>query len=512
MPSIARSSAGRGIPYNLRSSAVSTPASAPPRRLGRYALHGEIAAGGMASVHLGRLLGPVGFSRTVAIKQLHAHFAKDPAFVAMFLDEARLAARIRHPNVVPTLDVIELDGEIFLVMEYVHGESLAKLVRASNVADANVPVGVAASIVANVLHGLHAAHEARSERGKALEIVHRDVSPQNVLVGVDGVARVLDFGIAKATSRLQTTQEGQLKGKLPYMAPEQIELQDVDRRVDVYASSVVLWEALTGRRLFVENNPARLMKQVLDGVTMRPSELASSVPTELEAIVMRGLSRDPGDRFATAREMAIALEDTGICASSRTIGEWVERMVGDSLGERAGRLREIEETSEVGIESIVKTKVKAPNVAAAADPEQGSLLITHVEPTLTVPRRRGRAVAIATLGFGALVALIVGKSLLSAEPTKARVDAASGAISLTGATSAAAPSASPSSVAVTSPAPATSSASSTAHATAAPPIATASAAKPKPPPRPKVRPPTIDCSPPYTTDDQGVRIPKRECL
>src|SRR5262245_51026591 len=169
--------------------------------IGRYALHGELASGGMATVHLGRLLGPVGFSRTVAIKRLHAQYAQDPEFVSMFLDEARLAARIRHPNVVPTLDVVATSGELFLVMEYVPGESLSRLARAARDRMERMPPRIVSAIMSGVLHGLHAAHEAKSERGEPLGIVHRDVSPQNVLVGTDGVARVLDFGVAKAAGR-----------------------------------------------------------------------------------------------------------------------------------------------------------------------------------------------------------------------------------------------------------------------------------------------------------------------
>src|SRR5262245_60206940 len=174
------------------------------RIIGRYALHDAIASGGMATVHLGKLLGAVGFARTVAIKRLHAQFAKDPDFVAMFLDEARIAGRIRHPNVVPILDFVQDDGELLLVMEYVHGESLARLARSWRTSTGQgVPVPIALSIMSAALYGLHAAHEATDERGAPLDIVHRDVSPQNILVSHDGVARVVDFGVAKAAGRMQ---------------------------------------------------------------------------------------------------------------------------------------------------------------------------------------------------------------------------------------------------------------------------------------------------------------------
>src|SRR5271154_2384991 len=211
--------------------------SLPARSIGRYLLFGEIASGGMATVHFGRLSGPAGFSRTVAIKRLHPNLAKDPEFVAMFLDEARLAARIRHPNVIPTLDVVATEGEIFLVMDYVQGESLSRLIRAAVARGERIPPDMVAALMVGVLHGLHAAHEAKSDHGEPLGIVHRDVSPHNILVGTDGAARVLDFGVAKAIGRSQNTREGQIKGKLAYMAPEQVR-GSVSRRTDVYAASV----------------------------------------------------------------------------------------------------------------------------------------------------------------------------------------------------------------------------------------------------------------------------------
>jgi len=211
-----------------------SPWEQPPRTIGRYTLYGEIAAGGMASVHIGRLVGPVGFLRTVAIKRLHPQYAKDPSFVDMFLDEARLAARIRHPNVVSTLEIVSMEDELFLVMDYVHGESLGRLSRAAADSGTRLPPRVVSSIMVGALLGLHAAHEATNEHGQHLSIVHRDVSPQNILVGTDGVARVADFGVAKAASRVHTTRGGDVKGKISYMAPEQLLQAEIDRRTDLY--------------------------------------------------------------------------------------------------------------------------------------------------------------------------------------------------------------------------------------------------------------------------------------
>ncbi|MCA9618767.1 MAG: serine/threonine protein kinase, partial [Myxococcales bacterium] len=188
------------------------------RVVGRYELHQPIASGGMATVHLGRLRGQAGFSRIVAIKRLHTSFGETPALVATLLDEARLCSRIQHPNVVPTLDMVAEDDELLLVLDYVHGETLARLLGG---ADEPLPLAVVNAVMSGALHGLHAAHEATGETGEALGIVHRDVSPQNIMVGRDGLARVLDFGVAKARGRMQTTREGQVKGKLAYMSPEQ---------------------------------------------------------------------------------------------------------------------------------------------------------------------------------------------------------------------------------------------------------------------------------------------------
>src|SRR5262245_34403368 len=333
--------------------------------IGRYALHGELASGGMATVHLGRLLGPVGFSRTVAIKRLHESFAKDPEFVAMFLDEARLATRVRHPNIVPTLDVVALEGELFLVMEHVLGESLSGLLRAVRTRGESVPPRIAVSVLAGALFGLHAAHEAKSEQGAPLGIVHRDVSPHNVLIGVDGVARVLDFGIAKAAGRVQTTREGQVKGKIAYMAPEQMFSDALDRRADIFAAAIVLWETLTGERLFGGDNPGMTVNAVLNREIPAPSEIAPSVPKALDAIVLRGLARNREERFATARDMAVALERALTPATPREVGEWMETIVGDLLRARSKALDEVESAA-----SSTDAMAEAPLSPLSIKPKQ----------------------------------------------------------------------------------------------------------------------------------------------
>jgi eukaryotic-like serine/threonine-protein kinase len=411
------------------------PSSSPVRRVGRYALHSEIASGGMATVYLGRQRGQAGFARTVAIKRLHPQHAKEPEFVSMFLDEARLAARIRHPNVVPTLDVVATDGELFLVMEYVQGESLARLLRASRQRKESAPTRVVAAIVADVLHGLHAAHEATSEKGEPLGLVHRDVSPHNILVGADGVARVVDFGVAKAAGRIQTTREGQIKGKIAYMAPEQI-TGTVTRRTDVYAASVVLWEALTGKRLFAGENDGSVMHQVIHAQVVPPGEHVPGLDPAWDEIVLRGLQRDEQLRYQTAREMALDIESRLTLARATEVAAWVESLAHESLAKRAGEVTAIESASDVdvlpdatetdgsdpaaGASTGTRAKVAPAPVLAVQDrPGAGESTASRLSavswPLHTSPGKgRGSRIAIAALGASA--AVVVTWALMSSRP------------------------------------------------------------------------------------------------
>jgi serine/threonine protein kinase len=319
----------------------------PPliRVVGRYALHREIAAGGMATVHLGRLLGPVGFSRTVAIKRLHPQFAREPEFVSMFLDEARLAARIRHPNVVSTLDVVAADGEIFLVMEYIEGEALSNLLRFAAANGERMPARIAASIVVGCLHGLHAAHEARDEQGAPLDIVHRDVSPQNMLVGIDGIPHLLDFGIARAAGRLVTTREGHVKGKFAYMAPEQLRGEAASRKSDIFGAAIVLWETLAGDRLFRGETEAATLERVLFGEIPDVRTRNPELPESIDPVIRRGLARASAARYSTAREMALAIEGALGVASPTEVARWLEHTARDSLASRAAVVAEVESSS-----------------------------------------------------------------------------------------------------------------------------------------------------------------------
>lgn len=346
---------------------------------GRYTVYGEIASGGMASILYGQLLGALGFSRAVAIKRLHPQFAKDPNFVSMFLDEARLSARIAHANVVQTIDVLSEPGELSVIMEYVHGESLARLLDRCIGRGEQMPVRIAVTLLVGVLHGLHAAHETRGEHGEPLHIVHRDVSPENILVGADGLARLIDFGIARAQGRSRVTPAGELKGKLAYMACEQFRGEQVDRRVDVYGASVVLWEALCGRELFSGESDAAVVGAVMSGSVLAPSALRPELPEALDRIVLRGLSRERDQRFSSAREMALALEREVGIGSQSEVADWLESVAGDLLAQRAELLRRMRMASE-GDESASTPITR--RVEASATPAETR------EPTPELPRER----------------------------------------------------------------------------------------------------------------------------
>lgn len=494
-------------------------------RIGRYELHGVLAAGGMATVHFARLLGEAGFSRTVAVKRLHPNFAQEQEFVAMLLDEARLVARIRHPNVVPMLDVVREPNELFLVMEYVHGESMSRLIGACQRAEQNVPLAICSAMVIDALNGLHAAHEARNERGEPLGIVHRDVSPQNVIVGVDGATRVLDFGVAKASGRLQSTQNDELKGKLAYMSPQQVMAEAIDRRADVWSASVCLWEALTGMRLFRAEVQATIAMKVLHDPIPPPSAYRRGCTPELDAVVLRGLSRDLSQRYATAKDMAVALERAQQPATPRIVGEWVQELGGESLLTRAARIEEIE--SSASLPSASALLAASAETASGAHPRapyppvlpsQFENPASATQARLSLARdqaeqaRQGRGrvglLALAVMVAGALVA---GAVIVTRAPSPPRGTAATAPPSATP-TLAAAPSSAPTMAAPSPSAGTTATASATASASS-PKAAPARTAPPRPTTKPVATAPPAPnrCDPPFTIVD-GIKKPKPECL
>ncbi len=275
--------------------------------IGRYQVLALLATGGMAEVFLAKLRGAQGFERAVVLKRVLPHLARQSHFRTMFLDEAKVVAAIAHPNVVQVHELGEEDDDLFLVMEYVAGESLSTVLKKVASEGQRLPPAVVAFIAAQAAAGLHAAHELVDDEGLPLDVVHRDVSPHNLMITYDGQVKVLDFGIAKSENASHHTESGVMKGKFAYMAPEQYQGDPVDRRTDVFALGTVLWESLVSRRLFARRNEVETLRAICEDFIPHPSEYAD-IPPALEAACMKALSRSREDRFQTAQELQRALE------------------------------------------------------------------------------------------------------------------------------------------------------------------------------------------------------------
>lgn len=319
----------------------------------RYRIVDEIASGGMGSVFLALQTGTEGRPKPVAIKKLHAHLAEDSSTVDAFVDEARIAFRLRHPNVVRVHDVVPIDGQLVIVMEWIEGIALRSIARRAESqkdakSDDKLPIPVIRRILIDALEGLHAAHELKDDRGTPLDIVHRDISPQNLLVGTDGLTRVTDFGIALARGRLApTTVQGGVKGKIPYLSPEQVNRGKVDRRSDIFAAGVVAWELLAGKRLFTAPSEGEIMAMILREPLVPPSSERLDVPLDLDETVLRALERKAERRFQTAAELAKAIEEGGPVASHEDVGRLVVAASGSSLAARRQKLAQAMERPEV---------------------------------------------------------------------------------------------------------------------------------------------------------------------
>ncbi len=319
----------------MQSTRTSSVPPGPLPRLGRYELLVRIGKGGMASVYLARVRGAVGLRALHAIKVLHPSFSREKELVDMLLDEARIASRLDHPNVVRVTDAGTDTERAYVVMEYVDGPALDRLLRRSpgvRPPERIVPIAV------DALRGLHAAHELSDEGGRPLELVHRDVTPGNVIVGTDGIGRITDFGIAKARARLTKTREGVVKGKAGYIAPEVLLGKPIDRRADVFSMGVLLWNALTGETLFETEDLASTLRALLEREVPPPSLIGLAPPPIFDAPIMMALARDPDDRHESALEMAEALEDAmlvyGRGADPDAIGAWVREVFAEQLETR----------------------------------------------------------------------------------------------------------------------------------------------------------------------------------
>ncbi|MEZ4369999.1 MAG: protein kinase [Polyangiaceae bacterium] len=275
--------------------------SPPPPRLGRYEVAGLLATGGMAEIWLARVVGPFGFERVVVCKRIFPHLARQPEFVSMFVDEARIASGIQHPNVAQVHELVHEQGELFLVMEYLAGESLGSILRRLSGRGEALPPSLAAYIIAEACAGLHAAHELTDAQGFPRDLVHRDISPQNLFVTYSGQIKLLDFGIAKAADRQTRTEAGQVKGKFAYMSPEQCQGRPLDRRSDIFSMGIVLWESLSGLRLFARDSELLTFKAICDE-PLPPLQGSAASDDALQQICTRALGKNRLSRFPTAQE------------------------------------------------------------------------------------------------------------------------------------------------------------------------------------------------------------------
>jgi serine/threonine-protein kinase len=373
----------------------------------------------MASVHLGRMLGPKGFGKTVALKRMNEKYAKDPDFVKMFHDEARVTSGLTHANIVMTLDVLEEPDSLYLVMEYVNGVSLSQIRK--ELGDQPLPVPIITGILVGVLDGLHAAHEARDERGGPLGVIHRDVSPQNVLVTFQGVPKIADFGIAHAAGRLFATADGTPRGKVIYMAPEQFTPVPLDTKVDIYATGVVLWECLTGQKLISGKSPVDKIRDILTKEIAPPSSLVPGLPPELDEIVLRALARDPGDRFASAKEMGTAIRRATEVAQADAISDWVRATCVGLIEQHELHLANL----QAAISEMSQTSAEEAPPSTGADPP--AMAIQDHAPERKRPRWFVPALAACVLAGIAGAALIaVAAKPARHESSVAIIHAASG--------------------------------------------------------------------------------------
>lgn len=362
----------------------------------RYEVLARLASGGMAEIFLARTQSDAGVERYVVLKRVHKHRATDITFVHMFLDEARLAAQLQHPNIAQVYDTGKLGDTYFFTMEYVHGETVRELMHRAYDLQRRVPLAVAVTIVAGAAAALEHAHDRTSLEGKPLQIVHRDVSPSNLMVSYEGHVKILDFGVAKAAHRSVETQSGTVKGKMGYMAPEQCRGREVDRRCDLFSLGIVMWELLVGERLFKRGTDFESMEAIVNEPTPAPSTLRPDVPAALDAITLKLLAKHPRDRYPSAQALLEALEavaaETGIGISVAA----VRRFTGELFGQRPEPWRELRTSGPARDEAVTVTGApirERPELLELAGDELDRLRDLSAAPHDPMPPRAAFATA-----------------------------------------------------------------------------------------------------------------------
>ncbi|MFC1654190.1 serine/threonine protein kinase [Myxococcota bacterium] len=403
------------------------------KNLGRYKLLALLATGGMAEIHLAQQAGIKGFERLVVVKKILPHLASEEAFLEMFFDEARIASLLNHPNIVQIYDLGQDGDDYFMAMEYLEGESLSFLERESRKKEKYMPPGLAAGIIAQLCDGLDYAHSFKDHDGKTMNIVHRDVSPQNVIVLFSGGIKLVDFGIAKAASKMHKTRVGTIKGKLSYLPPEQCLGKAVDQRSDIFSLGIILWELLTRRRLFKRDNEGATLNAVLNEEIPKVRKVRPVVPAELEQITMRALQKEPKDRYPSAGEMGAALRKyllkSGEAAGTSEIAAFINGALGERAQNKKSMLERVRtsDNKEVDVTMLnpessqsMPSRSRIEELPTPTDPAKVVAKIKPPAPPIeelftpppekapgTLPRKK-----LPTAFWGALAGLLVGLGLV----------------------------------------------------------------------------------------------------
>jgi serine/threonine-protein kinase len=369
-------------------------------RFGKYLLVGEIAVGGMAEVFLAVHKGIESYIKIVVIKRVLPHLSNNPEFVRMFVDEARLVARIEHPNIVRTYEFGEVNGQYFTAMEYLPGEDLFKALNNLSMSRQLMPLHIAAGIGVQVCNGLHFAHQFTDTSGKPLNLVHRDINPANIIITYGGEVKIIDFGVAKTNANVQTLN-GVIKGKVAYMPPEQVLGREVDQRADIFSAGVVLWEILTGRPLFLRSNEAATLYAIMNAPILPPSKLRADVPPELDRIVLRALARSPGDRYASAEDMAGALDDVLTRMprfDARVVAGKLEELFGSTRAEAKRSIAQTRSlTRNISLVMKLRSEVRA-ELAERLDAAVGDDASRSQPGTNAAPTARGSGIPVQAVG------------------------------------------------------------------------------------------------------------------
>src|SRR4051794_1237411 len=315
-----------------------------PVPFGKYYLLERINVGGMAEVFKAKTFGVEGFERLLAVKRILPNIAEDEEFITMFIDEAKIAVQLQHANIAQIFDLGKVDDSYFIALEYVHGKDLRGIFDTLQKSESSMPMAQACFIVMQVCEGLDYAHNKRDAQGRELNLVHRDVSPQNVLIGYEGEIKLVDFGIAKAAGKASKTQAGILKGKFGYMSPEQVRGLPVDRRSDIFSLGIVLYELLTGERLFIGESDFSTLEKVRNVEILPPSSFNKKIPAELERIALKALAKDVEDRYQNAIDLHDDLQaflySVGEFYSRKDLSAWMKKSFARDLAEDSAKLEE----------------------------------------------------------------------------------------------------------------------------------------------------------------------------